>query len=156
MPSSSVWLLAMSLLLCRPDGSELTISAANAGGNDGLTWWFVDIDPARRMSVAVAGAPRRTAALSDSAVDALRRAITEQAFFNLSSSYGTTCNECSVCILSVKLGTVEKRVALATTPDRASSEPERREMLRMLRIFDTVKELAGISALADACHPASQ
>ena len=29
-------------------------------------------------------------------------------------------------------------------------------MLRMLRIFDKVKELAGISALADACHRASR
>ncbi len=116
-----------------------------------MDWWSVKIEPSGQIEAPPADAAT-TAVLSKKAMGDLRRLIEKERLFDLNDSYGNPCPECSVCLLRVKLGTREKTIDVGTHIEAAENDREREELTRVMKVWDKVKELAGIAGREDACH----
>ena len=143
-------LIVAALLICAQQTVSVTlsISASSAGGLGGPDWWFVDIKPDGDVVVT----PRATLeknTLESAAMIALADQVRELRLLDLKDTYGTTCVDCSACILRISLG--EKRKTIRVGDVSKSSDQDRAEAVRVLTLFKKVKELAGISKWEDGC-----
>jgi hypothetical protein len=128
------------------------VVAMNSGDWAGPGMWFITIDETGKV-----GAPRiegRAGATSISTAELreLKEVIQRERFFDLDPAYGPDCIDCPACLLSITVGNRQKRVSLSTAGFTALTSSRREEMARALRVWDKVKELAGVSGLKDACH----
>ena len=151
MRSALVFLPVVMLLASEPPPLVL-VSAENAGGFGDVDWWAVELESGGRLRLLVQGSAWKTSAVSEDVVGQMRAMIIEERLVDLPKKLGEGCHDCSICVLRVQLGDMEKSITIATYPERVSSEDVRLEMARALRVWDKLKEIAGISELDDACH----
>jgi hypothetical protein len=153
MPLGSLVVAVLLLLPCQsqpgPSGNTVTVSLSCGGGWGGADWWFVDIFPNGEGEVT----PGSAFTVAPSGMDELRLLLKDTKFFDLQEQYGTWCPDCNFCMLKVKVAEREKTVSVGFVgPD--APERERAEAVRVLEIWRTVKDLAGVAGLQDACEVA--
>lgn len=145
-----VTLILAALLSCiqQSASSSFSISASSAGGNGGPDWWFVDLKPDGVVEVTPLATVQKVT-LKPAEMASLEAFVREQRLFDLKDSYGTSCSDCSVCTVKVTVGGRRKTISVGDLS--RSSNQDKAEAARVLKLFKRVKEAAGISSREDAC-----
>ena len=152
---ASVGLLILALA-ARPAVArtpEVTIAAKSYSGWAGPSWDF-DLKGVQGRVRVYDGTreERRIISVPPARLRAFVASVMAESFFNLGTSFGNVCIDCGGCSLVVKVGDRERKITLGEYLDNGSSPADRAAFDRARRVFDSVKALAGIDRVRDACQ----
>jgi hypothetical protein len=115
-------------------------------------WWRVDIYRNGRLKIAREGEETtRWSTISNEALGRIRRSAQREELTALDTHYGNTCVDCPMCMLMVRDGARPHWVTIAR-PDPETTPAVRRDMARVLRVIDVLKEEVGASGWSDSCR----
>lgn len=132
--------------------TQLEISVTNGGGWTSAEWWHVELTTTGQLKVVVNGNERVTR-VDGHAAEVLRRLVETDRILELATVYGRVHAEQSICVLSVKIGDHAREVTIGSF-DHEPRDGERDEVGRAMRLFDAMKDLAGITDVPDGCEDA--
>jgi hypothetical protein len=119
---------------------------------DGAGAWRVDIHRDRRVEIARDGeAKPRWIKLTPRALERIRAEVRKARVTDLKAEYGNLCLHCQRCDVMVQNGKVPRWISVA--PFETDSERQQhREVARVLRIIDVIREEVGASSWPDGCR----
>jgi hypothetical protein len=150
-------LVCVALALCLPasvdDQSPVEVSADSFTDVTLQGSWGLSIDRRGRGRLQAVGEPERALFVDEMRLRRLRDIVRKERFFELGRQYGDTCIDCPYCTLSVKLGDQHHAVTISLLHDEPLTPAGASQMARAVRVWEAVKEAAGVATLPDACHP---
>jgi hypothetical protein len=117
--------------------------------------WFLSVEEDGRIHLDPERPGRPMTPIGTDGLARLRRIVEDERFLELQDRYGG-CTDCPQCWLTVKLGSKTKRVGLSQVGREGLSVSGRQEMDRALRVWKSVKEVAGVSDVEDGCQAPSK